>query len=96
MTKEVTIYQFNFDYSYPRILKKTFKFDNTDKVVEDESGFVQITLVDSYQNGHNGDWEDERECGYKTFAQAKKGLITRSKADFKKELDHIKSLKETK
>lgn len=93
--REVTLYQLNFDYHSPYIRKKTFKLDEKDKIEEGESGYVHITLVDSYQNGHNGDWEDEDESGYKTFKQAKFALVKRSKADAKKEMDHIMSLKES-
>lgn len=92
MTQEITLYQFNFDYTMPYISKKTIKVEKKDKVVEDAGGYISITLVDNYQNGHNGDWEDERECGYKTFEQAKKALIKLSKEDAKKEIDHIKAL----
>lgn len=92
MTQEMTLYQFNFDYVMPYISKKTFKVKKTDTVVEENDGFVKVTLVDDYQNGHNGDWEDSWEKGYKTFEQAKKALIERSKEDAKKELDHIMAL----
>lgn len=88
MTQEITVYQFNFEYTLPYISKKTIKVEKKDKVVDADDGFVRITLVDDYQNGHNGDWES----GYKTFEQAKKALIKKSKEDAKKELDHIKAL----
>jgi len=92
MTQEITLYQFNFDYTMPYISKKTFKVEKKDKVEEGKDGYVKLTLVDDYQNGHNGDWEDSWESGYKTFEQAKKALIKLSKEDAKKELDHIKAL----
>jgi hypothetical protein len=94
--REVTLYQLNFDYDdTPYIRKKTFKLDEKDKVKEYKNGGVELTLVDAIESGHNGDWSDDHENGYKTFKQAKDALIKRSKEDFKKEMAHIKSLKET-
>ena len=92
MTQEITLYQFNFDYTMPYVSKKTIKVEKKDTVAKGKDGYLQVKLVDNYQNHHNGDWEDEYESGYETFEQAKKALIKRSKADAKKELDHIKAL----
>ncbi len=91
---EITLYQLIYEYTYPFIKKKTFKLDKRDKVEFKDGGFISITLVDSYQNGHNGDWEDDYESGYTTFEQAKTALIKYSKERAKKELDYIKALKE--
>lgn len=92
--KEITLYQIIWDHTYPCIHKKTFKLDKKDKVEFKDGGFISITLVDSYQNGHNGDWEDDYESGYTTFEQAKTNMIKYTKEKAKKELEYIKSLKE--
>lgn len=95
--REVTIYQTNLEYhDYPRILKTTFKLDEKDKLIIEKDGYTQITLVDNYQNGHNGDWEDDHEYGHQTFKQAKQALLKQVKEDFKIILDKINALKENK
>jgi hypothetical protein len=92
--RQVTIYQLNFDYHDPRIVKRTFTLDPSDKIKDGANGSVEVTLVDAQQSGHNGDWYDDHEYGFQTFKHAKASLIRRVKSDFKKEMDHIKSLKE--
>ena len=95
--QEVTIYQINLEYpDYPRILKKIFKLDGKDGLIIEKDGYTQITLVDNYQNGHNGDWEDDHERGYQTFKQARLALLKQSKENFANLIEKIKSLKEIK
>ena len=92
--KEITLYQIKFDNYLPYIKKNTFKLDKNDKIEFGKNGFVSITLVDACVSGHNGDYYDDHEGGYKTFKQAQKHMIKKSKENAKKELEYIKALKE--
>lgn len=91
---EITLYQPIWEHTCPYVKKKTFKLDKKDKVEFKDDGFIGITLVDEYQNGHNGDWEDEHEYGYTTFEQAKRSLLKHAKEEAQKKIKYIKLLKE--
>jgi hypothetical protein len=95
MDKEVTIYQLNFDYTLPRIIKKLIKIEKKDKLKCEKNGKIEITLVDAWESPHNGDFSDEHEYGYKTFTQAKTALIKFVKKEYCQEIKHINGLKET-
>ena len=89
----IEIYQINMDSYSKHITKKVFVLGDRDKL-EIKEGYVSITLVDNYQNGHNGNWEDEHESGYLTFELAKKDMLKTLKCRYEADVACVKALKE--
>lgn len=75
------------------IIKRRFELGDRDKL-EIKDGYVSITLVDNYHNGHNGNWEDEHESGYLTFELAKKDMLKTLKCRYEADIARVKALKE--
>lgn len=75
------------------IRKREYTLRGTDKkVVKD--GRITITFYDSWQNDHNGDWEDETINGWKTFELARESLLKWAKRQYDERVERIKSLVE--
>ena len=95
--KTITVYTLErHDYTQIGYIKKQIINITKDVIVKNENGKLNITLVDNYQNGHNGDWEDEHIYGYETYNLAKKGLIERAKEQIQELKNRIKKIKSTK
>lgn len=98
MSKQIEIYILEghyFDPCHPKtIIKKVIKKDKDVLVKEGANGRIDITIKDAYQNGHNGDWEDDHIVGYKTFNDAKKVMLEQLKEMYKDKLEEIKLLEE--
>lgn len=89
----IEIYQINMESYSKHITKRRFELGDRDKL-EIKDGYVSITLVDNYQNGHNGNWEDEHESGYLTFELAKKDLLKTLKCRYEADVARVKALKD--
>jgi hypothetical protein len=98
MNKQIEIYTLvgnSFDFYPPqRIVKKVITIDKDVIITNGLNGRVDITIKDAYQNGNNGDWEDDDIVGYKTFNDAKRVMLERVKEKYKKEVQRIKLLEE--
>jgi hypothetical protein len=98
--KSITIYVLetsNYDGDY-YIKKRIVEISKTDIVVKD-NGRITITLVNSWQNSHNGDFEDEDIYGYETYELAKKEWIRRIKdkiSNYEQQIKKIETMKEPK
>jgi hypothetical protein len=92
----ITFYQLNHSHYNGEwyISKRSIKLgkDVTIKKVGDE--MVIVTVKDSWQNGHNGDWEDENYSGYLTFEGARRWLIEKENTRYIERIAKIKTLKE--
>jgi hypothetical protein len=94
--KEITLFVLkSSNYDGNLIIKKqTFKIEKKDKLEIYSDGFVRITLVDAWQNGHNGDYENDYVGGHTTFENAKKYLLKKEKETYTKRIEYIKSMEE--
>ncbi len=96
--KNITLYVLaSEDYGKNYYIKKRIvEISNTD-IIKKYKGNIKITLVDSWQNDHNGDFEDENIYGFETYELAKNGhikIIQDKILDYKQLIKRIKDMKE--
>lgn len=96
--KSITLYELNTsDYGENYHIKKRIVEISKNDIVKNVKSQIKITLVNSWQNDHNGDFEDENIYGYKTYELAKKDYIKKIKnkiVEYKEKIKRIESMKE--
>lgn len=97
-TENITLYELETnDYGSTYNIKKRIVKVSKNDIVKKDKGYIKITLVDSWQNGHNGDFEDEDIYGFETYELAKNEYIKKLEnkiLDYKRLIIKIENMKE--